>query len=183
MNRPYASKWAIVDAARRMDEGMMHHCDLEWLYDQASKYDYVAEIGCWEGRTTMVMAAAGPKRMFAIDTWQGSSEIGDNTYGADRLQIMPTFLRNINRFPNVVAVMCDSSEAASYLPDMDMVFIDANHTYEGVKKDILQWGPKAKRLLCGHDPYFPGVKKAVIELLGEDCINPAKAIWVKEISL
>jgi hypothetical protein len=39
---------------------------------------------------------------------------------------------------------------------LDFVYIDANHTYEGVKEDIKYWYPKVKPggLLLGHD-YLP----------------------------
>lgn len=47
----------------------------------------------------------------------------------------------------------------------DFVFIDANHAYDYVKKDIELWAPliRAGGILCGHDFNLAGVKKAVIE--------------------
>lgn len=47
----------------------------------------------------------------------------------------------------------------------DFVFIDANHAYGYVKKDIELWAPlvRAGGILCGHDFNLEGVKKAVIE--------------------
>jgi predicted O-methyltransferase YrrM len=49
----------------------------------------------------------------------------------------------------------------------DFVFIDAEHTYEEVKKDIEAWWPKVKPggAMAGHDwsAAFPGVAKAVNE--------------------
>lgn len=61
----------------------------------------------------------------------------------------------------------DTAEAAKLFPDdhFDFVFIDADHTYEGVKRDIEAWRPKVKNFM-GHDydhPDFPGVKRAVDE--------------------
>jgi len=50
---------------------------------------------------------------------------------------------------------------------LDLVFIDANHTYPHVKADIEHWYPKVKPggILAGHDygPDFPGVEKACLE--------------------
>lgn len=67
----------------------------------------------------------------------------------------------------------DSLEAAKEIPDesLDFVFIDANHSYEGCKKDIEAWSKKVKKggLIAGHDyentdyPKF-GVKRAVDEM-------------------
>lgn len=54
--------------------------------------------------------------------------------------------------------------------ELDFVFIDADHSYEGVRRDVENWRHKVKPggLLCGHDyndpvPTSQGVKKAVDE--------------------
>jgi predicted O-methyltransferase YrrM len=48
-----------------------------------------------------------------------------------------------------------SPEAAEWFPDhmFDFVFIDADHSFVAVVKDIISWRPKVKHggLLCGHD--------------------------------
>lgn len=63
-----------------------------------------------------------------------------------------------------------SEEAASYIPnDLDMVYIDGNHSYEYVKKDIELYAPKIKPggLIGGHDimgnPMSNDVQQAVYE--------------------
>jgi len=55
----------------------------------------------------------------------------------------------------------------------DFVFIDADHTYESVKKDILAWYPKVKKggIIAGHNYFvegkgYEGLRKAVIEIFG-----------------
>ena len=50
---------------------------------------------------------------------------------------------------------------------LDFVFIDADHIYEAVVKDIRAWTPKLKSggTLCGHDTHFDGVLKAIKELI------------------
>lgn len=47
----------------------------------------------------------------------------------------------------------------------DLVYIDGDHTYEGVVKDLAGWYPKVKKggVICGDDIGWPGVKKAVDE--------------------
>ena len=64
-----------------------------------------------------------------------------------------------------------SVDAANEVPDeLDFVFIDADHSYEGCHSDIQAWAKKIKPggLLCGHDydnSEYPqwGVKRAVDE--------------------
>ena len=47
----------------------------------------------------------------------------------------------------------------------DLVYIDGDHTYDSVVKDLAAWYPKVKKggIICGDDINWPGVKKAVDE--------------------
>jgi hypothetical protein len=66
-----------------------------------------------------------------------------------------------------VPIRASSPAAAEQVPDVDMVFLDGNHEYEGVVADIEAWLPKTRKLLCGHDynhPDYPGVAEAVDEI-------------------
>jgi predicted O-methyltransferase YrrM len=54
---------------------------------------------------------------------------------------------------------------------VDFVFIDADHEYDSVVKDINAWLPKIKQggIISGHDYFNPcGVKKAVDEKFGNE---------------
>lgn len=70
----------------------------------------------------------------------------------------------------------------------DFVFIDADHSYEGVTADLAAWWPLIKTggIFCGHDygsDKYPGVKRAVDEFSeGRDivictCNEPAQHVW------
>jgi predicted O-methyltransferase YrrM len=63
---------------------------------------------------------------------------------------------------------------------VDLVFIDANHSYEYVYKDIVKYSPKLKPtgLLTGHDIDYPGVNRAVKELVQQFDVGPNN-VWVK----
>ena len=64
-----------------------------------------------------------------------------------------------------------SYEVAEQYKDryFDFVFIDGDHDYETVKKDISAWMPKVKHggILAGHDhtKSQPGVIRAICELV------------------
>ena len=65
-----------------------------------------------------------------------------------------------------------SREIAKEFDDnsLDFVFIDADHSYEGCKGDILAWMPKVKPggWVMGHDyPMRDGVRRAVDELFDD----------------
>jgi predicted O-methyltransferase YrrM len=64
---------------------------------------------------------------------------------------------------------------------VDFVFIDADHNYESVKKDILSWLPKMREggIMSGHDYHNNtcGVKQAVDELFPNVTIG-INNIWM-----
>lgn len=79
-----------------------------------------------------------------------------------------------------------SEEAAEVVTDasFDFVFIDANHTYEAVAKDLWKWWPKVKPggWMAGHDftPAFPGVVRAVCEAFPEVWAQQGSSWYVRK---
>jgi predicted O-methyltransferase YrrM len=65
---------------------------------------------------------------------------------------------------------------------LDLVFIDANHSYDYVKKDIIKYTPKLKEngLLTGHDIDYPGVNRAVNEMIKQYDVGP-NYVWIKSL--
>jgi len=96
--------------------------------------------------------------------------------------IYKTFMRNVGHFKNLRVLKMSSKEAVKVAEKenlvADMVFIDADHTYEGAKYDIKHWAPRARKLICGHDyTNWEGVKQAVDEKFKN--INIYQSIWFK----
>ena len=62
---------------------------------------------------------------------------------------------------------------------LDFVFIDADHRYPAVIKDLAAWVPKLKPggVLCGHDIHLPGVKKALDKKLIEYKDTGVDHVW------
>jgi predicted O-methyltransferase YrrM len=164
-------------------EGFMQPIELHWLAMQASACNTILEIGSWKGRSTKAMALVCPGTVYAVDHWDGSKSELATTHsevlklGVDGLfNIFKANLSEEIKTNKVIPIREDSQAAAIRLRGekglrwIDMVFIDGEHTYEAVKKDILSWTPHVAPggLLCGHD-YFdsPDVRKAVTELIPE----------------
>lgn len=164
-------------------EGWMRPRELSWLSLQASQVKSVAEIGCWKGRSTYVLAAACDGEVFAVDHFCGTPgepwhasllrHSGGSTY--------PEFQKNTARYSNINVVQDDSFAAAQKVPDCEMVFIDAAHGYDRVVADLRAWVPKASKLICGHDYEHPDVKRAVTEVLGAVDVEPDTGIWFKAL--
>jgi len=104
--------------------------------------------------------------------------VGNGTNAHEMLQRRPDdlvlYLVDINplpKLPNTVPFHMTSLEAAKFIahPMFDFVFIDADHTYQAVKDDILAWRPKVKPggWLCGHD--FANPKDQVQQAVEELC--------------
>lgn len=103
--------------------------------------------------------------MIAVDTWAPLPNSEEDYSDWDFEGMLSEFYRSISKYPVEIYRMTTSA-AASKAPDgLDFVFIDADHSYEGVKRDLTEWTPKVRAggLISGHDISWPGVKRAVDE--------------------
>lgn len=137
--------------------------DLTWLRIEARKRSRVVEIGTWLGKSAAVMAEAAPRTLIVtVDTFLGSpSELRTNHREAVERDLYVEAVQNLAPYPNVVVMRCASIEAASLLSNVEMVFIDGEHTHTAVMSDLLAWYPKTTQLLCGHDRDVIGVAEAL----------------------
>lgn len=176
------------------------HWGIEGWFDDAQQNIYgemvraakdgshFVEIGAWKGKSTSFMAIeiinSGKRIKFdVVDTFRGSEEHKDFSCVVNQT-LYDEYLQNIEPVKeHVNTVVGDSSKVAVLYADdsLDFVFIDGDHTYEGVKRDILSWLPKVKPggYLCGNDMYqknFDGVAQAVVEVL--DDVQVYQHNWV-----
>lgn len=126
----------------------------------------VLEIGSWAGRSAIEMCKAGAKEVCCVDTWEGSkNDAGTQAYDGSQGAPLDVFQRNVALYP-ISWKQGLSPYAAEEFPDkcVDIVYIDAEHDYESVMRDIAAWKPKAKYVLAGHDYHsFEGVRRAVAD--------------------
>ena len=179
----------MIDLSRALPiPGWMGKSELEWLAAQARRVPangLIAEIGCWQGRSTVAMAANATATVHAIDTWLGSPEHQGELSQHENGWLFSQFLNNVAGL-RVLPLNMDSLSAAKMFsttkPQFDFIFIDANHDYDSVKADILAWEPlvKPNGIFAGHDFYgdWPGVRQAVEELIPHFKI--VESIWIME---
>lgn len=128
----------------------------------------MAEVGVRDGRTTF----------FLLDN------IPDLTIYAIDMSIKGFYNKDIKEKykHRLIPIEAPSEKAADQIKDntLDLVFIDANHSYPFVKNDIVKYTPKLKStgLLTGHDIDYPGVNKAVNELIKHYDVGPNN-VWIK----
>lgn len=166
--------YAAVDAASKI-QGWMSWEELAYLAGRAKEASTIVELGSWKGRSTKAMALMTKGRIYAVDSWRGSTN-GDATgVEADArgpATIKGEFFDNVaTPHTNVIATDCEHAFAGTALKaiagEVDFAFLDGDHAYEHIKRDILTaldlMTPGG--LLSGHDLNEPGVAKAVNELL------------------
>ena len=129
-------------------------------YPFMRKYNckHVCELGVREGRNFIRMIDHRPKLAVAVDCWiddgvQARNDIGLNQ---DRLdQQYESFKALVGYKPYVKICRGYTFDVVKEFPDeyFDFIYIDADHTYEGCKRDIDDWYLKLKHggFLIGDD--------------------------------
>ena len=166
--------------------GWMTEGELTYLAHAASKSTSIAEIGSWKGRSTLALACNTPGNVYAVDTWEGTEQQGDELRQHEEGWLLEEFKRNVAGANNIYIYQGNSVEIAQQMKErgivLDMVFIDAYHTYDAAKVDILAWRPLLceEGILCGHDHSnnWPGIVQAVKELVPQ--YRLVESIWTTE---
>lgn len=142
-----------------------------------------AEIGVFAGELSQRLLTRSPDlTLYMVDCWEAEGHSQEYVDSGDFHASLPQvdqdscYQRTIdNTFfagPRAIILKRRSVEAAKLVPDkfLDFAFIDADHTYDGCKADLVAWYPKITSggYICGHDYDHDqyknwGVKEAVDE--------------------
>lgn len=147
----------------------------------------IVEVGVYKGRMTAMWNVELINRnieyeYFAVDHFKGSDE---HVKGIDYYGITLENLKPI--IEKVHIIKNDSISESSNYPDnfFDIIYIDASHDYESIKKDISHWYPKLKPngFFCGDDYInnWPGVINAVNESFNEVNLIGNQQWWTQKI--
>lgn len=169
------------------------------FYDEiaSKKFNVLVELGTWKGHSISylgkkLLEQSYDFKLYGVDLFDDSyihTKEGNSYLASQMKYIYDVYNQNLID-AGVREVIKDIKgntwEVASQFEDnsVDFVFIDADHNYESVKKDILSWLPKMKKggIMSGHD-YFNntcGVKQAVDEIFPNVVIG-TNNIWMVEI--
>jgi len=189
--------WKSVRA--REIGGWMRGGALRWLEKNCRTCDLVIEIGTWLGRSTYAIGEVVRGKVITIDPFNPEGMLS-KTQRVTYRRHYPVPREVIQKDPDFMWKMCisnlapliekgkvevirgKSDDVINTLQHLrgtvDMVFIDGDHVYDAVKRDIMNYKPLIRpgSILCGHD-YDRGVKKAVDELL-PDAKSADGTIWV-----
>lgn len=144
----------------------------------------IAEIGSFKGDFAEVLRnRLKPKRLHLIDPWTGSIVSGDqdgnNVLCYDGQNLYDYVHHRFRDDHSVVIHRALSSDIRFANLSLDLVYIDGDHSYEGVQKDLqlaIKW-VRYGGWICGHDfamnkhktknHYDFGVQRAVLEFCKE----------------
>ena len=134
------------------------------LIDFVKKNNYtkIVEIGVAKGENAEhILKKCKLEKYFLIDPF-----------------IHKPFYKKAIKYKSVVFLKAKSEDVAKTFENksLDLVFVDGDHSYEAVKRDIEMWLPKIRKggLLIGHDycDKWLGVRKAVDEMLKKITLVP-----------
>lgn len=164
--------------------GWMTLSELSWLESVASGKDLVIEFGSWRGRSSVALGAA--RKVICVDLFVDQQQ--ETGTGED---ILDDFLHATEWETDDIVPMrgaLDDEEFVDALVEgfarsADVVFIDASHDEDSVRRDIevARKLLKPGGILCGHDysTAWPGVVAAVNDLApGHQ--RAAESIWFSQ---
>lgn len=141
-----------------------------FLYQLARRKGNLVEIGCWLGRTTVIMQLAAQvfgAQLTTIDPF-GKENMPPDPHTGD-VQKVPEATRekweaNLSKcelpIPELFAMKSDEARPLYGDREVAMLFIDGMHTEAQVLRDLKNWTPlvKVDGYLALHDMFFPGVR-------------------------
>lgn len=157
-----------------------------WLETMPRPGAVVVEVGVALGRSLTYVADYCVERgrkdveVYAVDSWAHNAPNGEQqTMAADAggdfsLYAKMLLAHDPKAFEVIRPIRATSERAARMFDDgsVDLVLIDADHSYEGCISDIRAWLPKVRAggWIGGddhHEEYHPGVIKACKEAFGD----------------
>lgn len=160
----------------------------------AAKQGAVIEVGCWEGRSTQMIANNFPEsEVICVDHWMG--DLTDQTESGKRVaqlakdrDVFATFKANMDELTAgnyKVARMDWRKFAQTFRSPIRYIFIDGQHTYEEVLDNIAWALPLVVPggIIAGDDYTVPPVARAIRDAgLTDPQLNlksgPGRAIWI-----
>jgi hypothetical protein len=144
---------------------------VQLVNDNQSKGMVVVEVGCYDGATTrdyIDIVKENQGHVYLIDTFMGTVQneqflqmhpnysILPHAYGEHNNDLYDWVVNTFKSYNDMLTIIKGKSEdVIPTLKDqsIDILFIDADHRYSAVKRDIELSIPKVKPggILCGHD--------------------------------
>lgn len=131
--------------------GLMTEEELSLLCRMARSAQSIVELGTWQGRSLAAMMLANPKaKVWGVDWFQDMAARG---YKGSTEELLRANLAKLDLKPEGIINTTTTEAAAQFDQKIDLLHVDAGHSYEEVKADIENWVPKVNPggAVCFHD--------------------------------
>ncbi len=147
----------------------------------------VLEVGSFLGRSTRFFAERVTS-VTAIDPFKSYLDKdrpnGDTqAQGEDFFEKFKQNMLDAGVWDKIYAIRSTSDDAIVNFNQrlkggFDLIYLDGLHDYESVKRDLVNYGHLAHKVLCGddYDENWPGVRQAVNEVFG-DRVKVYGRVW------
>ena len=126
---------------------------LHKLYEYALRSDSVVELGTRWWLSTYSFLAAEPSRLWSVDIERPES----NRWGDSANHDFENVLEAANdQGIDYKFILGDSRTAEIDAKEVDLLFVDTQHTYDVVKAELAHWGHKIKKFIIFHDTVLYG---------------------------
>lgn len=149
------------------------------------------ELGVWKGRVFKHLLKTCPDlHLIGVDLYAPQPENtgpekwtpGENGHEWNHNAYYQDIMNNIFLYGRGEFIRNYTVEASKQFEDesIDFVFIDADHSEEGVRNDIIAWTPKVKKggFIFGHDINWTSVRNVVEEFFGNSYEVKPDNVWV-----
>jgi hypothetical protein len=141
--------------ARQIVHSFGEQDDRKWLLQKLPKNAVCAEIGVYAGRfSELILRFTRPKKLHLIDPWKYETDpvyersLYGGTQGQSQARMDAMYDSVVKCFKSkrVDVHRGFSAECSAQFPDnyFDWIYIDGNHQYEFVRKDLEVYFPKIK---------------------------------------
>lgn len=169
--------------------------DYRWTtierFVKANGWTTGAELGVWEGETYRHLIAHCPDlTLIGVDLYAAQPDNtgpekwtpGENGHAWDHERYHQRILAFCAAHqPRAIFHRGYTHEVAERIADasLDFVFIDADHSFDGVRRDIDAWAPKVRPggYVMGHDIHFDTVRAAVELRYGDAYRTADDFLW------
>lgn len=176
------AQWAQIAGNSSIEKILL----LQQVVKQLPAGAKLAELGCFQGRNSVAIAAVLPPNsvLYCIDDFQASKAA--KKFNLEGSNLLDVFTKNLERFGvrnKILILNMGAIQAAEKFESesLDLIFIEGERDYDSVKSDLLNWYPKLKPngfLFCeGYAAEWPGVMRA-IKIVGLEGRAMTGSLWM-----
>lgn len=142
--------------------GLISSAEAPFLYELARRRGNLVEIGCWLGRSTVIMQAAAQVFGAHLTTIDPFRPVGSKHLLGRNYPVSPEHWEaNVSKcglpIPELFAMTSDEARLLYGKRPIAMLFINGSHKADQVQRDLDNWVPLIKMggYLACHDVFIP----------------------------